>query len=134
MGVNDVAYIDASAMVKLVLPEPQSEALAAAIDSEWPYLTASEILVVETNRAVSRVRSGLWPLASRRLESVALLPLSAEVRKAACRVGPAVVRTLDAIHLATALSASDRIGAVLTYDNRLADACAATGLPVLAPA
>jgi predicted nucleic acid-binding protein len=132
--VNDVAYIDASAMVKLVVSEPQSEALAAAIDLEWPYLAASEILAVETSRAVSRVGDIPRGLISRRLQSVALLPLTAEIRKTAARVGPVGLRTLDAIHLATALAASDRIGAVLTYDARLSDACAAVGLPVVAPA
>lgn len=121
-------------MVKLVVSEPQSEALAAAIDSEWPHLTASEILAVETSRAASRVGDGLRALVSRRLQSVALLPLTAEIRKTAARVGPVGLRTLDAIHLATALSVSDRIGAVLTYDVRLAGACAAAGLPVVAPA
>lgn len=132
--MSDVAYIDASAMVKLVVSERQSEALVAAIDTEWPHLTASEILAVETSRAASRVENNLRALASRRLQSVALLPLTAEIRRTAARVGPPELRTLDAIHLATALSAGDRIGAVLTYDVRLAEACAAVGLPVVAPA
>jgi predicted nucleic acid-binding protein len=131
--VDGVAYIDASAMVKLLVPEPESGALVAAIGSEWPYLTASEILAVETARAALRSGSIAPALVARRLGSVALLPLTAEIRKDAGRIGPPTLRSLDAIHLATALSASERIGAVLTYDTRLASACTAAGLPALAP-
>lgn len=121
-------------MVKLVISEPESEALWATIGSEWPQLLASEILAIETARATLRLGSGTSAVVARRLRSVALLPLTAEIRKVAGHVGPPELRTLDAIHLATALSASDRIGAVLTYDTRLAQASADAGLRVLAPA
>lgn len=132
--MNGFAYIDASAMVKLFIPEPESPALTAAVGSEWPHLIASEILSVEAARAALRSgRSDLAPV-TRWLRSVALLPLTDEIRKGAARLGPATLRALDAIHLATALSASERIGAVLTYDQRLASACADAGLRVVAPA
>jgi predicted nucleic acid-binding protein len=132
--VSEVAYIDASAMVKLIVAEPESEALVATIRSEWGQLLASEILAVEVARAALRMASTTPAAVAKRLRSVALLPLTPEVRKVASRVGPPGLRTLDAIHLATALSASDRIGAVLTYDARLASACTGAGLAVLAPA
>jgi hypothetical protein len=132
--MNGFAYIDASAMVKLFVSEPESVALKAAVSSEWPFLIASEVLSIEAARAALRAgRSDLAPVA-RWLQSVALLPLTAEIRKGAARVGPPALRALDAIHLATALSASERIGAVLTYDQRLASACADAGLRVVAPA
>jgi predicted nucleic acid-binding protein len=132
--VSGLAYIDASAMVKLFTPEPESARLKAAVTSEWPLLVASEILAVETARAALRAgRTDLGPVA-KWLRSVALLPLTAEIRKSAARIGPPTLRALDAIHLATALAESERIGAVLTYDKRLASACADAGLRVVAPA
>jgi predicted nucleic acid-binding protein len=132
--MNGFAYIDASAMVKFFISEPESAALTATVESEWPFLMASEILPVEAARAALRAGwSDLAPV-TRWLQSVALLPLTDGIRKGAARVGPPTLRALDAIHLATALSASERIGAVLTYDKRLAAACAAAGLRVVAPA
>jgi predicted nucleic acid-binding protein len=132
--MNGFAYIDASAMVKFFISEPESDALIAAVGSEWPFLMASEILSVEAARAALRAgRLDLAPV-TRWLQSVALLPLTDEIRKGAARVGPPTLRALDAIHLATALSASERIGAVLTYDQRLASACTDAGLRVVAPA
>jgi predicted nucleic acid-binding protein len=132
--MNGFAYIDASAMVKFFISEPESAALTATVESEWPFLMASEILSVEAARAALRAgRSDLAPVA-RWLQSVALLPLTDEIRKGAARVGPPTLRALDAIHLSTALSASERIGAVLTYDKLLAAACADAGLRVVAPA
>ena len=132
--MDGLAYIDASAMVKLVVSEKQSAALVAALSSEWPHLTASEILAVETARAAMRSGKATPALVAKRLASVALLPLTAEIRRDAGHVGPPGLRSLDAIHLATALGASERIGAVLTYDERLATACRDAGLRVLAPA
>jgi uncharacterized protein len=131
--VSGFAYIDASAMVKLFVSEPESGALKVAVTSEWPLLVASEILSVEAARASLRAgRKDLSPVA-KWLQSVALLPLTPEIRKSAARIGPSTLRSLDAIHLATALSASERIGAVLTYDQRLASACNDAGLLVVAP-
>lgn len=132
--MSAIAYIDASAFVKLFAPEPESEAMAAAIEVELDNLVASEILAVEASRAAVRLGGAAPALASRLLRRVVLLPLSAEVREQAGRIGPAGLRALDAIHLATAVSVSERIGAVFTYDSRLGEACTAVGLRVWAPA
>ncbi len=132
--MSAIAYIDASAFVKLFAPEPESAAIAAAIDAELDNLVASEILAVEASRAAIRIGGEAPALAARLLRRIVLLPFSAEVREQAGRVGPAGLRTLDAIHLATAISVSERIDAVFTYDSRLGEACTAAGLRVLAPA
>ena len=129
-----LVYVDASAFVKLFSAEPESEAMVAAIDSEWDGVLASEIFAVEVFRVARRIGGAAIAQAADLLRSVVLLPLTTEIRRDAGRIGLPELRTLDAIHLATALSASDRIGAVLTYDLRLADACVAAGLPVVAPA
>jgi predicted nucleic acid-binding protein len=132
--LSEVAYIDASAFVKLFAAEPESAAIANAIDTELSNLVASEILAVEISRAAVRVGGDAPVVASQLLRRVALLPLSTEVREQACQVGPPLLRTLDAIHLATAISVRERIGVVLTYDSRLAEACATASLKPLAPA
>lgn len=132
--MSEVAYIDASAFVKLFVPEPEREAVAAAIDEECPNLVASEILAVEAFRVALR-RGGEAPAqVTQLLRRVVLLPLSPATREAAYRVGSLELRTLDAIHLATALSQEARATAIFTYDTRLAQASADAGLRVLAPA
>lgn len=132
--MSDIAYIDASAFVKLFALEPESKAVAAAIDEEWRNIVASEILAVEAFRAALRIGDGAPAAASRFLRRVVLLPLSSEVRERSCRIGTPGLRTLDAIHLATALSQDAQAGAIFTYDARLAQASADAGLRVLAPA
>ena len=56
-----------------------------------------------------------------------------EVRAVAASIEPVELRTLDAIHLASALSLGDDLAAVLTYDRRMADAAESRGLVVVAP-
>jgi predicted nucleic acid-binding protein len=131
---GSLAYVDTSAFVKLFSVEPESEALWAAIRSEWDGVLASEIFAIEVVRAARRIGDTAVAQALELLRTVVLLPLTAEIRRDAGRIGPPELRSLDAIHLATALSASERIGAVLTYDQRLASACADAGLRVVAPA
>lgn len=131
--MSEIAYIDASAFVKLFAAEPESGAVARAIEAELGNLVASEILAVEVARAALRIGGEAPAAAARLLRQVVLLPLSVAVREQAGRVGAPQLRTLDAIHLATAISVGERVGAVLTYDERLAAACRAAGLRVAAP-
>ena len=131
--MSDIAYIDASAFIKLFALEPESRAVATAIE-EWPNLVASEILAVEAFRAALRLGGEAPPHVTRLLRRVVLLPLSSATRESAYRVGPPELRALDAIHLATALSQDARAAAIFTYDARLAQASADAGLRVLAPA
>lgn len=67
------------------------------------------------------------------LATVALLPLSDSIVRTAAALEPPELRSLDAIHLATALSVAEQLGGVFTYDVRLAEAATAAGLTVLAP-
>jgi len=131
--LNDIAYIDASAFVKLFVLESESDAVTAEIDRDWPNLIASEILAVEAFRVALRYGGDAPVRATGLLRQVVLLPLSQATRESAYRVGPPELRTLDAIHLATALSQEARASAIFTYDARLADACRDAGLRVLAP-
>ncbi|HEU0249722.1 MAG TPA: type II toxin-antitoxin system VapC family toxin [Solirubrobacteraceae bacterium] len=134
MPKSELFYLDASALVKLVLREPETDALVAALASDAK-LVASEIAEVETLRALQR-RSGGSAVAGigrSRLENVRLLPLSPQARQKACELQPAELRSLDAIHLATALQLGDLLAGFYTYDTRLGEAATHAGLRVLAP-
>jgi predicted nucleic acid-binding protein len=131
---NELAYFDASAFVKLIRSEPESELLTDLISRDWRLMGSSEILAVEVSRAARRAGGDVPARAARLLRAVTLVPLTSELCTQACLVGPTELRSLDAIHLATALSVRERLGAVFTYDKRLAQAGADAGLRVLAPA
>ena len=67
------------------------------------------------------------------LAAIAEIPLSARVRYAACTLAPVELRTLDAIHLASALSLGGDLAVVITYDHRMTSAATALGLHTAAP-
>jgi predicted nucleic acid-binding protein len=126
-------YLDASALVKLVRPEPETKALIAALDPEAK-LVSSEIAEVEVLRALRRWDGdSAVALGRSKLESVRLLPINQGVRHAACDLGPAELRTLDAIHVATAMQLGDLLESIYAYDLRLIEAACDAGLRVLAP-
>ena len=133
MAAGQLAYADASALVKLVVREPESAALAYEV-AGWERLACSEIGEVEMVRAARRRGPDALAAARRQLAATRLVPLSAEIRRVAGAVGDPALRSLDAVHLATALALGDDCDAMFVYDQRLARAAAALGLPVRAPA
>lgn len=125
-------YLDASALVKLVVAEPESEPLARFLGRE-PRIASSEIAITEVVRAVRLAdsRGEVADRARRRLEETTLVELTRDLLERAATVGPPRLRTLHAIHLATALEvAPDEL---VAYDRRLLDAAAASGLSVASP-
>jgi predicted nucleic acid-binding protein len=127
----ELVYLDSSAFVKLVLPEPETPALAAVLQSV-ARLVSSEILEVEALRATRR-GGGEIATARIQLAAVRLLPLSGAIRARACVLDPPAVRSLDAIHLATALSLGARLSGLYTYDERMLLAAREAGLDAHAP-
>ena len=126
-----ITYVDSSALVKLVAEEPESDALRAALEP-LANLASSVIARVEVGRAARAV--GLDEgLAEEVLSTVALIPLDHAVIGAAVDVEPLSVRSLDAIHLATALSLADQLGVLVTYDERMRAAADQASLLTLAP-
>jgi uncharacterized protein len=119
--------------VKLVLREREEGALRAAL-SAWEGYVSSALLGVEAIRAASRHREEYSEDAREWLLDVSLLPLDDALLDRASSLGPARLRSLDALHLATALSVRDELGALFTYDERLAEAAEGHGLPVTRPA
>jgi predicted nucleic acid-binding protein len=127
-------YLDSSALVKLVLPEAETGALLGAL-SDWPERISSTIAGVEVLRAVRRAGAGerVRERAERVISGIGLVRVDEAVLSGAARLEPAELRTLDAIHLATALSAGEDLGAMICYDDRLAQAAARLGVTMMAP-
>jgi uncharacterized protein len=132
MAAPRVAYLDASAFVKLVKDEAESAALEAALGA-WPRLASSTLLEVEGLRAARRTNPVAYDTAITLLGGMELLEIDADVRRAAVAMRDPGVRSLDAIHLATALSLGERCGAFFAYDERLIAAARAHGLTVTVP-
>jgi predicted nucleic acid-binding protein len=135
-------YLDASALVKLVAPEEESDTLEGEL-SRWSERLSSAVVVTEVERAVRRrlEQDGAAPkAAAARLDrtrgvlgSVALMDVDLAVLRRAGSLDPPSLRTLDAIHLATVLEIAAELDAVISYDRHLAEAMEAAGVTVLTP-
>ena len=126
-------YLDTSAIVKLVVKEPESPALHDYL-SAHPERVSSALARVELTRALRRAERSESTLerAAAVLQRLALVPLDDIVLEAAARVEPVALRSLDALHLATALSLPP-LAAFVAYDERLLAAARGIGLAVAAP-
>ncbi len=129
--MTTVAYLDASAIVKLVLEEPESLILLRWYH-ESERIVTSRIGVIETRRAVRRREHDPAHLAAV-IDRLEIFEMDLDVERRASVVAPTSLRTLDAIHIATAL-AIPGIDAFVTYDDRQAVAARLVGLPVVRPA
>lgn len=118
--------------MKLLLKEPEHEALRVEL-SRWEGYASSALLGTEAIRACARYGEVFRSDARAWLESVALIPVDDAVLSQAASLGPRQLRTLDALHLATALSVRGEIAVFATYDQRLAGAAADRGFEVLRP-
>lgn len=126
-------YLDTSALVKLVVREPESDALVAWIQSHSDVAT-SDLTRTELTRAVRRGAPELLARARDLLGRVTLITATPRIFDEAGRLDPIALRTLDAVHLASALELGDDLESVVTYDVRMGDAARRLGLPVTAPA
>ena len=132
--MTEVLYLDSSAIVKLVASEPESASLTARIAEATT--VSSEIARVEVLRAIRRSGGKREMLERGRevIRRVGLLRVDGRVLDLAAEVEPADLRTLDAIHLASALVLGETLGAFVTYDRRLVAAAEQAGLGVQSPA
>lgn len=131
-------YLDASALVKLVRAEPETDALRAfLVDSD---LLSSELALTEVPRAIRRAAAQdptlmpepLLNLGGEILDAVALLPVDRALLAAAGALEEPVLRALDAIHLAAAIDVSP-IDAFVSYDERQSAAARLAGLRTVSP-
>jgi predicted nucleic acid-binding protein len=129
-------YLDASAIAKLVTDEPESAALRQWVGTHTRRLT-SRITTVEVPRALRRKGPKSVELAERALDAafqaMTIVELDQGVAHAASQLDPPALRSLDAVHLASALVAGPELDGFVTYDLRLADAARTAGLEVVAP-
>jgi uncharacterized protein len=127
-------YLDSAAIVKLVHAEAESSALrdwlGERADIGW---ASSALAEVESFRSLARhvpAAAARLPLV---LDLIDLVEIDAGIRALAQAITPPSVRSLDAIHLATALHLRPRLTSFVTYDKRLSDAATTAGLHVDMP-
>lgn len=131
MASSQAAYLDSSALIKLITVEAESAALRREL-LHWPRRVASLLARVEVTRAANRIGGQAPALAKGVLGRLDLLAIDPVVPVAA-QLGRPTLRSLDAIHLATALGVADELGALITYDLRMIAEGQALGLPVISP-
>ena len=130
-------YLDTSALTKMLNPENESDALAAWMAAQTDggeELTTSVIGRIEMARVAARSPDpDDVPQAQFVGSRLVTIPLNTTIARAAESVGPAYLRSLDAVHLASAVSIRDQIAAFVSYDKRLRNAAEAEGLTVVSP-
>lgn len=131
--MRQIVYLDASAGVKLVLDEPESAALVGWL-REWPSRTSSSLFRTEVLRATRRALPKRMSRARQLIGRVSLVAVDDQVLDTAASMDPLSLRSLDAIHLATAVRLADDLRAIVTYDRRMIESARAIGLPVASPA
>jgi uncharacterized protein len=127
--VEGALYADSSALTKLAVEERESPALRSAVAEAD--LVSSIVSAVEVPRAVRAL--GADRRAARVIQSIVRIELTEEVVQTAVDLDPPVLRSLDAIHLASALSLGPALEAFVCYDRRLSAAAEQAGLSVLRP-
>lgn len=128
-------YLDTAALVKLVRPELESEALADWLDERSPAPWVSSALVeMELPRALRRSEFELLGGVPAVIARLARYEIDEVVRATAAAYPDPNLRSLDAIHLATASAIfGTRLTAFVTYDQSLLEAAQGIGLPVASP-
>jgi predicted nucleic acid-binding protein len=126
-------YLDSSAFVKLLVPEPESRALRSFLGRQRTRHVSSAILRAEALRAVRHAGPEVLATTRSALRRVDLVAVTDGILDAAGTIEPRVLRTLDAIHLATALALGDDLDVVVTYDARMAEGARWLGLGAASP-
>ena len=126
-----LVYADSSALMKLVIRERESAVLKRWLTGKR--VVSSRIAEVEVSRGARRSGREPRPRVEELLGEIDLIELGDRVVSRAVRLDPPELRSLDAIHLATALSIADDLDGFVTYDRQLGRAASAAGLPVATP-
>lgn len=126
------AYLDSSAFLKLVLAEAESEALLSWL-AAWPQRASSRLLWLEALRTVRRYRPDRVGAGRLLLSGLDFIEISDDVLESAASLQPLTLRSLDAIHLASAQMLMEALGVLVTYDRRMVEAAHQLGLSVASP-
>lgn len=127
-------YLDSSAIVKLARQESETAALRGWLATNPAPLTASTLVRTEAARALTRSQPDALPVLRSVLALLHLSPITDLILEAAATPPDPDLRSLDAIHLATAEHFAPALTWFVAYDKRLAEAARSRGLPVAAPA
>jgi predicted nucleic acid-binding protein len=129
-----VIYLDSSALLKLLFEESESAALAQWISERaGTPMVSSELARLEVVRATRRLDADVVPAARALMSQLDLIPVNGALIDEAADIGDPLLRTLDAIHLASALSIRGDLTAFVAYDNRLFAAAEAAGMESIRP-
>lgn len=127
-----LTYVDSSAIVKLAVAEPESQALRRFLSRRRP-LVASALARTEVARALMPSGAEAVSRGEEVMRRIYLVRVSDRVLREAGSMQPAELRSLDAIHLASARQLGSSVKQIVTYDERMADAATASGWSVAAP-
>lgn len=130
--MSSLAYLDSSAVVRTIVEEDGSARLTLFL-RDYEAHASSELARTEVVRAIRRSQPLALHRALEALEQLVLIEISQPILHAAGLLEPPTLRSLDALHLATAQTLSPQLGAFVSYDERLSATGAALGLPVQAP-
>lgn len=126
-------YLDSSAFVKLVVQEAETDALRAYLTTRGDRRVASTLLRAEAVRAVRHLGPEVLATVREGIRRLDLIAIDDRILDAAGIIEPRVLRTLDAIHLATAMALGADLDAIVTYDDRMAEGAALLGLATATP-
>jgi predicted nucleic acid-binding protein len=132
MSADALVYFDSSALVKLAVEEAESAALHAFVTAHRRRVSCA-LSRVEVPRAARAHGAESVRVAYRVLNGLALVPMTDALLDSAATLGDAALRSLDAIHVAAALTLGEELTDLVTYDRRMAEAATAHGLTVVAP-
>jgi len=126
-------YLDTSALVKLVILEMETTALRSWLGGGDREPVSCDLARTELARAVRRTAPDRLTQARAVLDSITLLTVTTATFEQAGRLDPVLLRSLDAVHLAAALSLGDDLEGLVTYGDQLAEAARANGIRVVSP-
>ena len=132
MSVDGVTYVDSSAIVKLVVREPESSALSHFLRRRRA-LVSSALSRVEVERACIGLGREVLERCRDVLGRLELVRINERVLDIAASLLPAELRSVDAIHLATASLFETSLANVVTYDARMAASARGLGWRVATP-
>ena len=126
-------YADTSAIAKLLHQEAESAALLSWIAASHQEIYSSDLLRVELMRVAGKL--GLEALSQARilLRTISTIAITSEILDSAGILSPPSLRSLDALHIATALALGLELEGIITYDDRMAQAAANLGIAVIRP-
>ena len=126
-------YLDSSAFVKLAVEEPETAALRGFLASQGDRRVSSALLRTEALRAVRHLGAEALATVREGLRRVDLIGIDDRILDTAGTLEPRVLRTLNSIHVATAMAVGDDLEAIVTYDERMIEAARLLGLSTATP-